>query len=698
MLTEYTTPGASVEVRDDESIYSLLTERIKRTGEDTVIAERKTAPGQWTKVTTGEFHKNVLSAAKGLIAFGIGKGDAVTLFSTTRYEWGVLDFALAAIGAVNVPIYDTDSAAQAERILNDSNVKLAIADDRERFDRLDSVIGRCPSLKHILMLDANAMGALEGLGVTVSDEELDERIASVRADDLATIVYTSGSTGAPKGAELSHRNFVSITRAGSLALHEMILEDHPRLLLFLPLAHCFARFIQYASIASDDGVVGYLPDTKTLLPDVRSFEPTYLLGVPRVFEKVYNAASRKAGMGWKGRLFLKAAESARDWSRMQQAGEKPTMKQTAEHLSYEASVYHTVRGALGPRIRYVACGGAPLDASLAHLFNGIGLPMIQGYGMTETAAPFAATRVTDNVIGTVGQPAPGSSVRISDDGELQVKGPNVFMGYHNLPEKTAEVFTEDGWLRTGDLASIDDEGRITITGRKKDIIITAGGKNISPAPMEDVIDTCPIVAHAVVVGDGKPFVSALIELDPEMLHSWLEGQGLNADMTLAEASDNDAVRAFIQQYIDQANANVSRAESVRKFAVLDEEFSQEHGTLTPSMKVVRPKVLQRYATVIEEDLYAPKPSNKPLPATAKIIDSTLETVKKSSESVKQASEQVKQASEQMKTSVSDSIASVSEKIKKSKAEPEEGETGDSADNAADTGSKPDQPADEKNEE
>ena len=704
MLTEYTTPGASVEVRDDESIYSLLTERIKRTGEDTVIAERKTAPGQWTKVTTGEFHKNVLSAAKGLIAFGIGKGDAVTLFSTTRYEWGVLDFALAAIGAVNVPIYDTDSAAQAERILNDSNVKLAIADDRERFDRLDSVIGRCPSLKHILMLDANAMGALEGLGVTVSDEELDARIKSVRADDLATIVYTSGSTGAPKGAELSHRNFVSITRAGSLALHEMILEDHPRLLLFLPLAHCFARFIQYASIASDDGVVGYLPDTKTLLPDVRSFEPTYLLGVPRVFEKVYNAASRKAGMGWKGRLFLKAAESARDWSRMQQAGEKPTMKQTAEHLSYEASVYHTVRGALGPRIRYVACGGAPLDVSLAHFFNGIGLPMIQGYGMTETAAPFAATRVTDNVIGTVGQPAPGSSVRISDDGELQVKGPNVFMGYHNLPEKTAEVFTEDGWLRTGDLASIDDEGRITITGRKKDIIITAGGKNISPAPMEDVIVTCPIVAHAVVVGDGKPFVSALIELDPEMLHSWLEGQGLNADMTLAEASDNDAVRAFIQQYIDQANANVSRAESVRKFAVLDEEFSQEHGTLTPSMKVVRPKVLQRYATVIEEDLYAPKPSNKPLPATAKIIDSTLETVKKSSESVKQASEQVKQASEQMKTSVSDSIASVSEKIKKSKAEPEEGETGDSADNAdnadnaADTGSKPDQPADEKNEE
>lgn len=606
MLTEYTTPGASVEVRDDESIYSLLTERIKRTGEDTVIAERKTAPGQWTKVTTGEFHKNVLSAAKGLIAFGIGKGDAVTLFSTTRYEWGVLDFALAAIGAVNVPIYDTDSAAQAERILNDSNVKLAIADDRERFDRLDSVIGRCPSLKHILMLDANAMGALEGLGVTVSDEELDERIASVRADDLATIVYTSGSTGAPKGAELSHRNFVSITRAGSLALHEMILEDHPRLLLFLPLAHCFARFIQYASIASDDGVVGYLPDTKTLLPDVRSFEPTYLLGVPRVFEKVYNAASRKAGMGWKGRLFLKAAESARDWSRMQQAGEKPTMKQTAEHLSYEASVYHTVRGALGPRIRYVACGGAPLDVSLAHFFNGIGLPMIQGYGMTETAAPFAATRVTDNVIGTVGQPAPGSSVRISDDGELQVKGPNVFMGYHNLPEKTAEVFTEDGWLRTGDLASIDDEGRITITGRKKDIIITAGGKNVSPGPIEDVIKRCEFVSQALVLGDKRPFISALITLDEEALRPWLESKGLNRDMSMEEASSNAAVRAEVQKWVDQANEGVSRAESVRKFIILPEEFTQENGLMTASMKVIRPKVIKRYATLLNTQMYTKK--------------------------------------------------------------------------------------------
>ena len=521
MLDHYTTPGESIEIRDNQTIYSLLTDRLARTGADTVIAAKKIGPGRWQNVTTGEFHERVVSAAKGLIALGIAKGDAVTIFSSTRLEWGILDFALAAVGAVSVPIYDTDSAPQAQRIMNDSAVKLAFADNRERFDRLDSVKDHCPALKQILTIEGNALGALEGLGVAVSDEELNERVATVRADDLATIVYTSGSTGNPKGAELTHKNFVSITISASQALHEVVLDDHPRLLLFLPLAHCFARFIQYASIASDDGVVGYLPDTKTLLPDLRSFEPTYLLGVPRVFEKVYNAASHKAGAGWKGRLFVKAAEAARVWSRKEQAGEQHTFAEIAERAKYETLVYRTVRGALGPKIKYVACGGAPLSLDLAHFYNGIGLPMIQGYGMTETAAPFAATRVTDNVIGTVGQPAPGSSIRISDEGELQVKGPNVFRGYHNLPEKTAEAFTADGWLRTGDLAEIDDEGHIVITGRIKDIIITAGGKNVSPIPLEEEIAKCPIVEHCVVVGDQRPFIGALVTLDPESLALWL---------------------------------------------------------------------------------------------------------------------------------------------------------------------------------
>ena len=603
MLTEYTTPGESIEIRDDQTIYSLLTDRLARTGADTVIAAKKIGPGRWQNVTTGEFHERVVSAAKGLIALGITKGDAVTIFSSTRLEWGILDFALAAVGAVSVPIYDTDSAPQAQRIMNDSAVKLAFADNRERYDRLDSVKDHCPTLKQILMIDGNALGALEGLGVAVSDEELDEHVAIVRTNDLATIVYTSGSTGNPKGAELTHKNFVSITIAASQALHEVVLDDHPRLLLFLPLAHCFARFIQYASIASDDGVVGYLPDTKSLLPDLRSFEPTYLLGVPRVFEKVYNAASHKAGAGWKGRLFLKAAEAARVWSRKEQAGEQHTFAEIAERAKYETLVYRTVRGALGPKIKYVACGGAPLSLDLAHFYNGIGLPMIQGYGMTETAAPFAATRVTDNVIGTVGQPAPGSSIRISDEGELQVKGPNVFRGYHNLPEKTAEAFTADGWLRTGDLAEIDDEGRIIITGRIKDIIITAGGKNVSPIPLEEEIAKCPIVEHCVVVGDQRPFIGALVTLDPESLAIWLPAHGLSTETPVDRLATNAAVREEIQQYVDKANATVSRAESVRKFAVLDTQFTQENKCLTPSLKVVRPAVNRVFADAIDSEIY-----------------------------------------------------------------------------------------------
>ena len=603
MLDHYTTPGESIEIRDNQTIYSLLTDRLARTGADTVIAAKKIGPGRWQNVTTGEFHERVVSAAKGLIALGIAKGDAVTIFSSTRLEWGILDFALAAVGAVSVPIYDTDSAPQAQRIMNDSVVKLAFADNRERFDRLDSVKDHCPALKQILMIEGNALGALEGLGVTVSDEELHERVATVRTDDLATIVYTSGSTGNPKGAELTHKNFVSITISASQALHEVVLDDHPRLLLFLPLAHCFARFIQYASIASDDGVVGYLPDTKTLLPDLRSFEPTYLLGVPRVFEKVYNAASHKAGAGWKGRLFVKAAEAARVWSRKEQAGAQHTFAEIAERAKYETLVYRTVRGALGPKIKYVACGGAPLSLDLAHFYNGIGLPMIQGYGMTETAAPFAATRVTDNVIGTVGQPAPGSSIRISDEGELQVKGPNVFRGYHNLPEKTAEAFTADGWLRTGDLAEIDDEGHIVITGRIKDIIITAGGKNVSPIPLEEEIAKCPIVEHCVVVGDQRPFIGALVTLDPESLALWLPAHGLSTETPVDRLATNAAVREEIQQYVDKANATVSRAESVRKFAVLDTQFTQENKCLTPSLKVVRPAVNRVFADVIDNEIY-----------------------------------------------------------------------------------------------
>ena len=662
------------------------------------MIEYKGDDGTWHPYSAQVFRDMVIDLAKGLIGLGVNKGDSVAIVSHTRWEWTALDMAIMSIGALTVPVYETNSASQVSWIFNDSKVTLAIAEDDGQRDKIESVRSEVPTLRNVFVIEAGGLNAIKTYGESVTDAEFWEYKEASHGDDRATIVYTSGSTGTPKGVELSHRNLAFLCLSAMQYMPRACAWPDRRLLLFLPLSHVFARFMELLSFCGTL-TLGLSSDMKTIVKDFESFGPTLLLAVPRVFEKVYNAASQKAGAGIQGHIFAQSVKHFVKWSKDEQAGRGHSFIERMRHSFYMATVGKSIRSALGPNLKWLACGGAPLNVDLAHFFNGMNdITFIQGYGMTETAAPMLVNWEDDNEIGSVGKPGPGMGVRLGEDDEIELTGPNVFLGYYKQPELTAQTMTADGWIKTGDLGRIDDRGFTFITGRKKDIIITAGGKNISPAPMEDVIDTCPIVAHAVVVGDGKPFVSALIELDPEMLHSWLEGQGLNADMTLAEASDNDAVRAFIQQYIDQANANVSRAESVRKFAVLDEEFSQEHGTLTPSMKVVRPKVLQRYATVIEEDLYAPKPSNKPLPATAKIIDSTLETVKKSSESVKQASEQVKQASEQMKTSVSDSIASVSEKIKKSKAEPEEGETGDSADNAADTGSKPVQPADEKNEE
>ncbi|KFI59075.1 AMP-dependent synthetase/ligase [Bifidobacterium gallicum] len=609
MLTEYTAPGPSKLVDDHENKYTFLTDRLAKSGPDEVIAENKEADGTWSTITTGEFNDRVRAIAKGLIAFGIKKGDAVTIFSSTRIEWGLLDFALAAVGAVLVPIYDTDSAAQAKHILNDSASRLAIADNRERFDRLDSVFDACANLERILMIDAHALETLEGLGLMVSDEELDERISSVTADDLATIVYTSGSTGAPKGVELTHRNVMASTRSAAMSVPETI-ENHARLLLFLPLAHCFAQFVQYFVISSEDGVVGYLPNIKTLPADMQTFKPTFILGVPRVFEKVYNAASRKAGTGFKGRIFQAATEFAGEWSHTVNGGtdvpepaHDPTKQQRRKHALYEHLVYRTIRSAFGPNIKYLAAGGAPMDPALCHFFNGIGITMIQGYGMSETAAPFAFTRPNDNRIGSVGRPGPGLSVRISDTGELEIKGETVSRAYHNLPDKTEETFTDDGWLRTGDLASLDDEGNLSITGRAKDIIITAGGKNVSPLPMEQTIAKCPIVEHAVVVGDNKPFIGALMTLDKEGLEQWLPTIGQPADLSIEQAAALPEVAQEIQHYVDKANAEVSRAESVRKFIVITQNFSQDNGCLTPSMKMVRPAVNRVFADEINRRIY-----------------------------------------------------------------------------------------------
>ena len=600
MLREYTV-DTIYQTTDLDTIYSLLAKRCERDPDDLVAQWQDDETRQWHDVSAGQMNDRVREVAKGLLGLGVKPGSMVVIYAATCYEWGVVDFACASIGAVSVPVYETDSPKQTGDIVAEVEPVIAFAGDDSHAQILEQIRAHSESLRYVFNFKANGLDAVADFGESVSDEELDKAIGRVRADDLFTIVYTSGSTGKPKGVMLSHRNFNHTVYNGYEVLNDMLYQPS-RLLLFLPLAHCFARYIQYVAIGSH-GVVGYIPSAKRLLADLRGFKPTYLLGVPRVFEKVYNAASHKAGAGWKGRLFVKAAEAARVWSRKEQAGEQHTFAEIAERAKYETLVYRTVRGALGPKIKYVACGGAPLSLDLAHFYNGIGLPMIQGYGMTETAAPFAATRVTDNVIGTVGQPAPGSSIRISDEGELQVKGPNVFRGYHNLPEKTAEAFTADGWLRTGDLAEIDDAGRIIITGRIKDIIITAGGKNVSPIPLEEEIAKCPIVEHCVVVGDQRPFIGALVTLDPESLAIWLPAHGLSTETPVDRLATNAAVREEIQQYVDKANATVSRAESVRKFAVLGTQFTQENKCLTPSLKVVRPAVNRVFADVIDNEIY-----------------------------------------------------------------------------------------------
>lgn len=658
MLREFI-PEPAYSTTDEDTVFALLSRRAERDPEDLIAQWQDDETRRWHDVTAGEMLERVRAVAKGLLGLGVKTGNMVVIYSPTCYEWGVVDFACAAIGAVSVPVYETDSAKQAESIVEAVNPVIAFAGDSAHTQTLEQIREEHGSLRYVFNFKADGLDAVADFGEGVSEDALDQVIARVKADDMLTIVYTSGSTGKPKGAMLSHRNFTHIVLNGYIILDEMLYQPN-RLMLFLPLAHCFARYIQYVAIGGQ-GVVGYLPGAKHLLADLRSFKPTYLLGVPRVFEKVYNAASQKAGAGIRGRVFAKAFDHFVQWSKDEQETGHHSIAARAEHSFFMSVVGKSIRSALGPSMRYLACGGAPLNVDLAHFFNGMDdITFIQGYGMTETAAPMIVNWQNANRVGSVGKPGPGMGVRTDDDGELQVMGPNVFLGYYKKPELTADVKMADGWLKTGDLGTIDDDGFVYITGRKKDIIITAGGKNVSPAPMEDIINTCPIVSHGVVVGDGKPFIGALIELDQEMVRSWLAQQGLDSNMSMGQIVRNDAVRAFIQQYVEKANANVSRAESVRKFEILEEEFSQENGMLTASLKVVRPKVLKRYENIIDNVLYAPKPSNRPLPKTVQILDRTTETVKQASESMRQASESVSPKVRQAFDTMQDKIKKQSE--------------------------------------
>jgi long-chain acyl-CoA synthetase len=635
MLREYSTPVSHPLTTDSDTFYHLLATRAQKFPDDTVAEYQDSVSKRWVSVSATQMRDTVRMAAKGLMALGVKKGDTIVIYSATRYQWGVIDFATAAVGAVLVPVYETDSYAQALNIIESVNPKVAFSDVSDRSLCLEQAKSSVESLSYVFSFEAGGLQALNDWGISVTEEDLDERIASIGADDIATIVYTSGSTGKPKGACLSHRNFIHLARAGYEVLPSMLAEPS-RLLLFLPLAHCFARYIEYVAIGSR-GVVGYVPSAAHLLADLRSFKPTYLLGVPRVFEKVFNAASQKAGAGFKGKVLAKAYAHYINWSKDEQEGNSHSPAQVVEHAFYEKAVGATVRSALGSNLSWLACGGAPMDPNLAHFFNGIeGITFIQGYGMTETAAPCCVNFESFNKIGTVGRPGPGVSVKLADDDELLIAGPGVFLGYKDDSEKTAETIDSEGWLHSGDLATIDDDGFVTITGRKKDIIITAGGKNVVPSPMEQTISTCPIVSHAVVVGDAKPFISALVTLEPDTLGTWLKSQRLNPEMSLEQAASNEAVRSFVQQYIDKANLSVSRAESIRKFVILDEDFTQEAGTLTPSQKVVRPGVIRHYADVIAERIYTAKPGTQPVPS------STSQIISKAGKAAKDMNEEVTQ--------------------------------------------------------
>lgn len=618
---------------DKDTIYSLLRKRGEKDPDGAIAEWQDRQTQQWHSVTAGEMLSKVRTVAKGLMGIGVKAGSMVILYAPTTYEWGIVDFACAAIGAVSVPIYETDSPKQAGEIVEDVDPIVAFGGDAQHTQTLERFRREHDGLKYVFNLQEDGLQAVADFGVSVTDDELEEAISRVSADDMLTIVYTSGSTGAPKGVMLSHRNFVSTVFIGWAVLDEMLYRPS-RLLLFLPLAHCFARYIQYVAIGSQ-GVVGYTPSSRHLLADLRTFKPTYLLGVPRVFEKVYNAASQKAGAGLQGRVFNAAFDHFVKWSKDGQEGQGHTLSEKIKHGFYMKTVGASVRSALGPNLKFVACGGAPMNADLAHFFNGMdGITFIQGYGMTETAAPCIVSYQDFNKVGAVGRPGTGIAIKLADDDELLINGEDVFLGYYKQPELTAEVTEPGGWVHSGDIAQIDDDGFVYITGRKKDIIITAGGKNVSPAPIEDTIGTCPLVAHAVVVGDGRPFISALIELDPEMVRSWLSNNGMDESMPMAQIAKNDAVRACVQQYIDQANSEVSRAESVRKFIIIDGEFTQENGMLTPSMKVVRPQVLKNYADIIETQIYAPKSGVKQsIPTATSFIDKTAEKARQATDAV-----------------------------------------------------------------
>ncbi|EIC08730.1 MAG: long-chain fatty acid--CoA ligase [Microbacterium sp. 69-7] len=581
------------------NIADLLVERVKATPSLALFA---VPDGDgWRDITAAEFEREVIALAKGFAAVGIAPGDKVGFIARTTYEWTLVDFALFFAGAVMVPIYETSSAAQISWILSDSGAIAVLGESAEHAARIAEIRSEVPLVRDVWSMEAGDLDTLRAGGSAVEDAEIERRRRIAVGSDIATLIYTSGSTGRPKGCVLTHSNFVELSRNAAKALAEVMnTPGGASTLLFITTAHVFARFISILDVHA--GVkTGHQPDTKQLLPALGSFKPTFLLAVPRVFEKVYNSAEQKAEAGGKGKIFRAAAHTAIEHSRLLQEGKKVPLGTKVKFALFDKLVYSKLREAMGGRVTYAVSGSAPLGARLGHFFHSLGVTILEGYGLTETTAPATVNLATKSKIGTVGPVLPGVGVRLADDGEIEVRGVNVFKEYWRNPEATAAAF-DDGWFKTGDIGAFDTDGFLTITGRKKEIIVTAGGKNVAPAALEDPIRANPIVGQVVVVGDQKPFISALITLDPEMLPAWLANNGLAADMSLSDAAKNPQVRAEVQRAVDIANKNVSRAESIRKFTILDTEWTEASGHLTPKMSIKRNVILTDFANEIE-DIY-----------------------------------------------------------------------------------------------
>ena len=601
IVKQFTNP-VKEPIGSDINLFDLLDNRAKRDPEGAMI-EYKGDDGTWHPYSAQVFRDMVIDLAKGLIGLGVNKGDSVAIVSHTRWEWTALDMAIMSIGALTVPVYETNSASQVSWIFNDSKVTLAIAEDDGQRDKIESVRSEVPTLRNVFVIEAGGLNAIKTYGESVTDAEFWEYKEASHGDDRATIVYTSGSTGTPKGVELTHRNFAFLVLSALQYMPRAGAWPNRRLLLFLPLSHVFARFMEFFSFGGTISLA-LSSNMKTMVKDFETFGPTLLLAVPRVYEKVYNAASQRAGTGFAGKMFMRAAENAREWSKAEQKGEQLPIAGRIAHAFYEQVVYKKIRTIFGPNADFAITGGAPMDSELSHFFNGIGMPVLEGYGMTETCGPVCVSLPEDNRIGTIGMPMCGITAGIAEDGELVVKGPLVCRGYHNNPEVTTQQIT-DGWLHTGDLGDISEDGFISITGRKKDLIITAGGKNVSPGLLEASVMTSPVVNQCLVIGDKKPFVAALVTLDLADANKWLESQGVKPEPDLASLAKNAIVHAEVERAVNAANEGVSRAESIRKFEILPDEFTEANGMLTPSLKTRRAQIVEHYRELIDNVIYVP---------------------------------------------------------------------------------------------